>query len=158
MVSSVSGRGLTPPTYIRVRHPPTYIRVGESGNAPFNKIVGEWVLDGEGNLVAVPRDENHTMPELYEYRMLYNALAFKHLPPEIPVMKSWRHSAGELCFGGGWFIVLAVLPNGQVSNHYSEEHWDLFDIPEVEFPPAYDGHSPEEAADRLRAFLLRGRQ
>lgn len=66
-------------------------------------------------------------------------------------MKSWNHSDGELCFGGGWFIVTATLTTGQVSNHYKAEHWELFAVPEVDLPPEYDGHTPQDAAERLRA-------
>jgi hypothetical protein len=104
---------------------------------------------------ANPRDEYHTMAELYEYRMLYNAhAAAGWLAAGHYVVKSWRHSDGELCFGGGWFVVVALLPTGQVTNHYEAQHWDLFNVPEpLSLPPAYDGHTPAEAADRLRAAL-----
>lgn len=95
------------------------------------------------------RDEYHTMDELYEYRMLYNALAANTLAHL--AVKSWRHSDGELCFGGGWFVVYLNLPTGQVSNHYRAEHWGLFNVPEVDTAPEYDGHTPAEAAERLRA-------
>jgi len=63
-----------------------------------------------------PRDEYHTMEELYEYRLLYNAHAARGwLAIGVPVVKSWKHSDGEPCFGGGWFIVVAQLSTGQVS-------------------------------------------
>ena len=97
-------------------------------------------------------DGYHTFDELYEYRMLYNAhAAHGWLAAGIPVVKSWRHSDGEECFGGGRFIVTATLPSGQVSNHYKAEHWELFKVPEVDLPPEYDGHTPQVAAERLRA-------
>lgn len=96
----------------------------------------------------------HTLDELYEYRMLYNAHAARGwLAAGIPVVKSWRHSDGEECFGGGWFIVTAELPTGQVSNHYPQEAWQLFEVPEVERAPEWDGHTSWEAAQRLRAAL-----
>lgn len=99
-------------------------------------------------------DGYHTFNELYEYRMLYNAhAAHGWLAAGIPVVKSWRHHDGEKCFGGGWFIVVAELPTGQVSNHYAAEHWHLFDVPEG-VPPAYDGHSPSDVAQRLRGMLF----
>jgi len=83
--------------------------------------------------------------------MLYNAhAAHGWLAAGIPVVKSWKHSDGEPCFGGGWFIVTATLPAGQVSNHYEAKHWGLFRVPEVELPPKYDGHTPQDAAMRLR--------
>lgn len=101
-----------------------------------------------------PRDEYHTMAELYEYRMLYNAHAANGWRAVgIPVVKSLRHSDGELCFGGGWFIVTATLPTGQVSNHYENKDWDLFHVPEVDTAPEWDGHTPQCAASRLRAAL-----
>lgn len=102
-------------------------------------------------------DGHHTFGELYYYRMLYNAglfnLLFKYYP-EIHICKSRRHHTGEECFGGGWFIVMAQLPTGQISNHYKLEYWDLFKIPEEELSPKWDGHTPVEAADRLEWFIL----
>lgn len=98
-------------------------------------------------------DGYHTHEELYEYRMLYNALAANAMPDR--AVKSWRHSDGEMCFGGGWFVVYLDLPTGQVSNHYKAEFWDMFDVPEVDLAPEYDGHTPAEAANRLRADIIR---
>ncbi len=100
-------------------------------------------------------DGSHTHNELYEYRMLYHAHAAACWSAAgIPVVKSWNHSDGAPCFGGGWFIVTAELPTGQVSNHYRGEHWDLFAVPSVSFPPEWDGHTPAEAAERLRTHLM----
>ncbi|TFD27466.1 hypothetical protein [Cryobacterium cryoconiti] len=99
-------------------------------------------------------DEHHSIDELYEYRMLYNAHAAHGWDAAgIPVVKSWHHSDGEKCFGGGWFIVTATLPTGQVSNHYAADHWDLFNVHAVDLPPEYDGHTPEVAAERLRSAI-----
>jgi len=85
--------------------------------------------------------------------MLYNAAFFNLLPKEI-VHKSKRHHDGEECFGGGWFIVMANLPTGQISNHYELKDWDLFQIPEKEVADEWDGHTPQEAAERLHEYLL----
>lgn len=98
-------------------------------------------------------DGYHTFNELYYYRMLYNAAFFNLLPKEW-VHKSKRHHTGEECFGGGWFIVLANLPTGQISNHYELKYWDLFTIPEKEFADKWNGHTPQEAAESLRMYLL----
>ena len=98
----------------------------------------------------VELDEHHMKLELYAYRMAYNAHAAKGwLASGIPVVKSWRHSDGELCFGGGWFIVVAQLSTGQVSNHYAAENWYFFTIPEVFVAPEWDGHNPRQALERL---------
>lgn len=99
-------------------------------------------------------DGYHTFNELYYYRMLYNAAFFNLLPKEW-VHKSKRHHTGEECFGGGWFIVMANLPTGQISNHYELKDWDLFKVPEKEFADEWDGHTPQEAAKRLYEYLQR---
>lgn len=99
---------------------------------------------------------HHTFNELYRYRMLYNAAFFNLLARngQVEVCKSRRHSDGEKCFGSDdWFIVMAMLPTGQVSNHYESKYWDLFDVPERETSFEYDGHTPNEAADRLEQYL-----
>lgn len=70
-----------------------------------------------------------------------------------PVVKSKRHQDGEKCFGGGWFVVSAQLPTGQVTSHCEMDFWDLFDVPEVDRAPEWDGHSPYIAAERIRDAL-----
>ena len=50
-------------------------------------------------------------------------------------------------------VSTAVHPQGQVTNHYKEEWWDLFNIPSVERPSAYDGHTPQVAAARLLQYI-----
>ncbi len=70
------------------------------------------------------------------------------------VHKSLRHNDGELCFGGGWFVVVAMLPDGQITNHYKIEDWDLFKIPTEEkakYP--FDGHTGEDVINRLKNIL-----
>ena len=117
-------------------------------------------------------DGYHTFDELYEFRKVYNAALFnqwgkqKEIVPgefdrqgmnllrkKYDVHKSWKHHDGELCFGGGWFIVVAILPAGQISNHYKAEDWDLFKIPEV--PTAkyeFDGHTAQDVLNRLKSL------
>lgn len=99
-------------------------------------------------------DGFHTFGELYEMRCALTAALFSVINDSgvspSPV-KSWRHSDGGLCFGGGWFIVFVELPwdLGQVSFHYPEKDWDKFDILEVERAPEWDGHSSEDVINRL---------
>lgn len=127
---------------------------------------GEWLATGKLNQdpptnkepvdVGEVSDGYHTFNELYRYRMLYNAAFFNLLARsgQVEVCKSRRHSDGEKCFGSDdWFIVMAILPTGQVSNHYESKYWDLFDVPERETAFEYDGHTPNEAADRLKKYL-----
>lgn len=109
-------------------------------------------------------DGYHSFDELYEFRKMYNAVLFNEwamqkeyanpvsleYEAKYSVHKSWKHFDGELCFGGGWFIVSAMLPSGQISNHYPAKDWHLFRIPETEkalFP--FDGHTPQDVLSRL---------
>lgn len=100
-------------------------------------------------------DGYHTFNELYRYRMLYNAAFFNELAKNgtVRVIKSKRHHDGEECFGGGWFIVMAILPTGQISNHYELKDWDYFKCEEVDVAPEWDGHTPEDTARRLEGFI-----
>ena len=105
-------------------------------------------------------DGYHTFKELYDYRMLYNALWVNELhrsgqSDNYKLHKSFFHHDGELCFDGGWFIVSVTFPNGQqISNHYEECYWDLFKIPECNKSyTVYDGHTPETARCRMEHFL-----
>jgi len=100
-------------------------------------------------------DGYHTFNELYEFRKAYNAALFNEWAAggKCSVHKSWRHHDGELCFGGGWFIVVAVLPNGQISNHYEAKDWKLFDVPETERALfEFDGHTSIDVVARLKAY------
>jgi len=125
-------------------------------------------------------DSYHDFLDLYNIRLAYNVALFNewakdyyeflngykgvdprtlhpeirnqiiNLKPKYNVHKSWKHYDGKLCFGGGWFIVVAVLPTGQISNHYKAEHWDKFLIPEVDKALyEFDGHTTQDCIDRL---------
>ena len=100
-------------------------------------------------------DGYHTFNELYEYRMLYNAALFNEFAKQglYDVHKSRKHSDGEYPFGdSNWFIVMAELPTGQISNHYEMKDWDKFQIPEKPLANKWDEHSPRDVADRLTSF------
>lgn len=100
-------------------------------------------------------DGYHTFDELYDFRRVYNACLFNewYLQGKYQVHKSERHSDGELCFGGGWFIVVATLPGGDISNHYEMKHWDLFDCEVRETGKEWDGHTSEDVLSRLSELL-----
>lgn len=100
-------------------------------------------------------DGYHTFKELYEFRKLYNAAFFNQIASDsnYHVHKSKKHFDGEECFGGGWFIVMATLPTGQISNHYELKDWDLFHCEELERAEEWDGHTAQDVVERLRKFL-----
>lgn len=98
-------------------------------------------------------DGYHTFNELYEYRKIYNAALFNEWAANHKywIHKSYKHYDGELCFGGGWFIVVAILPGGQISNHYKAEDWDLFKCKSVEKALfEYDGHTSKDVIERIK--------
>jgi hypothetical protein len=106
--------------------------------------------------VSEVSDGYHTFKELYTIRMLYNAALFNewYLKGLHQVHKSKRHYDGELCFNGEYFIVVAMLPQGLISNHYKLDHWELFVIPETEKSLfEYDGHNQADCNNRLEAFF-----
>lgn len=104
-------------------------------------------------------DGFHTFDELYYYRMLYNAnvanlLAFiksKNIKEftDFDVIKSKKHFGGELCYGGGWFIVVIKTPWGQISNHYKLKYWDMFNCRSAKTSWKWDGHTMKESTDRM---------
>lgn len=100
-------------------------------------------------------DGYYSFDELYEFRKVYNAALFNEWAraKNYQVEKSWRHNDGELCFGGGWFIVTAMLPSGLISNHYHKDDWGLFNIPEKEKSSfEFDGHTSKDVLDRLKSL------
>jgi len=136
---------------------------------------GIQVFKEAGGDVQYICDGFHNFKELYASRMAYNAALFNEWAstwyqiqqlqkdgnwvtfdkgadkPKYDVHKSWKHHDGEDCFGGGWFIVVAMLPTGQITNHYEACYWDLFRIPIAEkakYP--FDGHGVTEVFDRLK--------
>ena len=50
----------------------------------------------------------------------------------------------------GMFIVGIETPRGQATYHYDiDPYWDMFECPELERAPKWDGHTPQEAIDRI---------
>lgn len=131
----------------------------KNGNYYISEINWKDIVSLEWQESEIAIDENtsdgyHTFKELYEFRKAYNVALFnewgKSDIAKYNVHKSWKHYNGELCFGGGWFIVVAVLPTGQISNHYEAKDWDLFKIPESEEALfEFDGHTGKDVIERL---------
>ncbi len=69
-------------------------------------------------------------------------------------MKRGALSEYQKCFLGNYFIVVAMLPKGQISNHYKLEDWDLFKLPELyKSDVEYDGHTPGDVLVRLEDYI-----
>lgn len=141
--------------------------------------VQKGIMETPSDLRGLYSDGFHTFDELYEVRMVLNAtlfnewanlnptkyecktefstVKFEYDPvidgntPKYNVHKSKRHFSGEECFGGGWFIVCANLPSGQISFHYEIKYWDLFKIPEFDKAQLpFDGHTTQDVINRLK--------
>ena len=71
-------------------------------------------------------DGFHTFNQLYYQRMMLFATIVKQNRDR--AWKSLRHKDGELCFGGGWFIVGIDTPEGSYTYHYEDNYYSLFDV------------------------------
>lgn len=95
--------------------------------------------------------------ELYRFRMAYHALIVREWAKQelYDVHKSYRHYDGEHCFNDpDWFIVVAMLPTGQISNHYHRDYWNLFECAETtKAKHPWDGHTSTDVCDRIERFI-----
>lgn len=127
---------------------PRYIRKGEFIYDTINK---RHMLN-EDETLAELNEKDRLNIELYTFRLVYNAYLFNqwHKEGKYPVYKTKKHDNGEVPFNGEYFLVYAILPNGQVTNHYPIEDWELFQVPEKErMHVSYDGHTPQDVLERL---------
>ena len=99
-------------------------------------------------------DGCHTFNGLYEQRAILFAALVKAYKDKS--WKSHRHEDGELCFGGGWFIVGIDTPKGSYTYHYEDKYWDMFDCDELERGKHWDGHTEKDAKDRLLSLSRTG--
>jgi len=91
-------------------------------------------------------DGYHTFNELYHHRALLFATICKMFKDK--AWKSKLHDTGDMY--DGMFIVGIETPEGQATYHYDiDPYWDKFDVKELDKAPKYDGHTPEEALERI---------
>ena len=92
-------------------------------------------------------DGFHTFRQLYYQRMMLFATIVKQNKDK--AWKSLRHEDGELCFGGGWFIVGIDTPEGSYTYHYEDDFYSLFDCIELERGKHWDGHTEKDVTRLL---------
>ena len=92
-------------------------------------------------------DGFHTFRQLYYQRMMLFAVIVKQNKEK--AWKSLRHEDGELCFGGGWFIVGIDTPEGSYTYHYEDNYYSLFDCEELECGKHWDGHTEKDVTRLL---------
>lgn len=92
-------------------------------------------------------DGFHTFRELYYQRMMLFAAIVKQNKDK--AWKSLRHEDGELCFGGGWFVVGIDTPEGSYTYHYEDNYFSLFDCEKLERGKHWDGHTEKDVTRLL---------
>ena len=92
-------------------------------------------------------DGFHTFRQLYYQRMILFAALVRQNKDK--AWKSLRHEDGELCFGGGWFIVGIDTPEGSYTYHYEDNYYSLFDCEELERGKHWDGHTEKDVTRLL---------
>lgn len=93
-------------------------------------------------------DGYHTFNGLYYQRMILFAALVKVYKDR--AWKSYRHEDGELCFGGGWFIIGIDTPAGSYTYHYENKHFDLFECKELPAGKHWDGHTEKDVTRLLK--------
>lgn len=92
-------------------------------------------------------DGFHTFRQLYYQRMMLFATIVRQNKDK--AWKSLRHEDGELCFGGGWFIVGVDTPEGSYTYHYEDSYFGFFDCEELERGKHWDGHTEKDVTRLL---------
>ena len=105
---------------------------------------GVTVIPPEG--IGEMSDGYHTFNELYHHRAVLFSVICNAMPDK--AWKSKRHDTGDMY--DGMFIVGIETNHGQATYHYDvDPYWDMFNVPELEYAPKWDGHTPQEAIDRI---------
>lgn len=89
-------------------------------------------------------DGYHTFGQLYYQRMvLWAAIVNAN---SARAWKTRRHEDGELCFGGGWFLVTIDTPEGAYGYHYEDTpaNWELFRCEELPKAKPWDGYDERD--------------
>lgn len=91
-------------------------------------------------------DGYHTFNELYHHRAVLFSVIVATFGER--AWKSKLHADGTMY--EGMFIVGIETPDGQATYHYDvEPYWDMFRCKEVDRAPEWDGHTPEQAIERI---------
>lgn len=98
-------------------------------------------------------DGYHTFNELYHHRaVLFSVIVRDHT--EI-AWKAKKHHDGTMY--EGMFIVGIDTPYGQASYHYDiDPYWDMFRCRELDRAPEWDGHTPDQAIERIGKLVYFG--
>ena len=94
-------------------------------------------------------DGYHTFNELYHHRAILFSLICNQNASV--AWKSKLHHDGTMF--DGMFIVGINTPFGQATYHYDiEPYWDYFNVKALNKAPEWDGHTSDQAIDRILKF------
>jgi hypothetical protein len=96
-------------------------------------------------------DGYHTFNELYHHRMMLFAVICNSYKNR--AWKSWLHHDGTMY--NDYFIVGITTELGDYTYHYHKDHWEMFNVQELDKAPEWDGHKPE---DITRLLTLLGKE
>lgn len=97
-------------------------------------------IDGETS------DGYHTFNELYHHRAVLFSVIVAAFDKR--AWKSKLHADGTMY--DGMFIVGIETPDGQATYHYDiDPYWDMFRCTELGRAPEWDGHTPNQAIERI---------
>ena len=104
--------------------------------------------------VGTLSDSYHTFNDLYHHRaMLFASLCITTFKNK--AWKSLLHSDPNEPMYPGMFVVGVETPEGQATYHYNiDPYWAIFKVREVDRAPKYDGHTPEQAIERIYNYAV----
>lgn len=95
-------------------------------------------------------DGYHTFNALYHQRAILFSVICNQFPDKC--FKSFRHSDGTMF--ENMFIVGIETPKGNFTYHFdTQPYWEYFNVPEVDAAPEWDGHTEDDALERLYSLF-----
>lgn len=108
-------------------------------------------VDAEPVITGETSDGYHTFNELYHHRAVLFSVIIKAFSGK--AWKAKKHEDGSMY--DGMFIVGVETPDGQATYHYDiDPYWEMFKCRELEYAPKWDGHTPQEAIERIGKLEL----
>ena len=98
-------------------------------------------------------DGFHTFNELYHHRAVLFSVICNSMPEK--AWKSKLHNTGDMF--PGMIVVRIITPEGYATYHFDiEPYWDMFNVQELTMAPEWDGHTPEDAINRISKLRISG--
>lgn len=96
-------------------------------------------------------DGYHTFEELYYQRTVLLSIICNTYSNISWKSKKHFDEENDPMFEG-CFIIGINTPTGEATYHIKLKYWEMFDVPEIEHAPKYDGYSSDEVLKRLQTL------